>query len=98
MFLTPTEYYYGFTADSDPKMSIDFAMSSEIEGIMPAKTHQAKRSQEMTKEDMKQRIAIKVEFKPQFQVGEFDAYLCFMFPNEKSFSKFYKITGKSTSA
>jgi len=98
MFLTPTDYYYGFTADSDAKISIDFSLSSEIEGVMPAKTHKGKASQELTKEDMKQRIAIKLEFKPNFTVGEFDAYLCFMFPNEKSFSKFYKITAKSTSA
>ena len=28
--------------------------------------------------------------------GEVEAYLCFIFPTEKSFSKFYKITGKAT--
>ena len=62
-----------------------------------AKTHKGKASQELTKEDMKQRIAIKLEFKPNFTVGECDAYLCFILPEESGFSKFYKITGKSTS-
>ena len=37
MFLTKEEYFYGFTADSDPAISIDHWMSSDIEGEMNAK-------------------------------------------------------------
>ena len=40
---------------------------------------------------------IKLKFKPEYAEGEFVAYLCFILPNEKTFSKFYKITGKSFS-
>ena len=41
------------------------------------------------------RSAIKLQFTPNGAVGEFDAYLCFVLPEESGFSKFYKITGKS---
>jgi len=100
MFLTKEEYFYGFTADSSPKISIDHSMSSDIEGEMNAKDHNAKVGA-ATMGSMKgtsggRRIMIKLAFNPEFEVGEFDAYLCFIFPNEKAFSKFYKITGKST--
>jgi len=103
MFLTKEEYFYGFTADSDAKISIDHGMSSAIEGEMNAKEHGAKSMTSSTATDgslkkgtSSRRIMIKLKFKPGFDVGEFDAYLGFMFPNEKAFSKFYKITGKST--
>ncbi len=90
MFLTKTEYFYGFTADSDPKISIDRELSSHIEGEMPAKGHQEKA------EDTED-LTIKLKFKPESAAGEFEAHLCVIFPNEKVFSRFYKITGKSTS-
>jgi len=85
MFLTKTEYFYGFTADSDPKISIDREVSSHIEGEMAAKGHKEQDEEETTK--------IKLKFNPD-SAGESVAYLCFMFPTEKMFSKFYKITGK----
>ena len=88
MFLTKTEYFYGFTADSNPKISINREVSSHIEGDMPTKGHKGN--------DEDEDIKIKVKFTPDSAVGEFDAYLCFIFPTEKAFSKFYKITGKST--
>jgi len=99
MFLTKEEYFYGFTADSDPKFSIEYIESSEIEGEMDPKDHAAKRDGTATSLDREEDttgIEIKIKFAPESAVGEFDAYLCFMFPNEKAFSKFYKITGKST--
>jgi len=103
MFLTKEEYFYGFTADSTSKITIDHSMSSDIEGEMNAKDHKGKQvgvSSSATLGSLErgaatQRIMIKLQFKPEFEKGEFDAYLCFMFPNEKAFSKFYKITGKS---
>ena len=39
--------------------------------------------------------AIKIKFTPDGETGEFTAYLCFILPEEKTFSKFYKITAKS---
>jgi len=104
MFLTKTEYFYGFTTDSDPKISIDHSMSSDIEGEMNAKDFES--SSKISTATLgslesgasKRRIMIKLKFKPEMAVGEFDAYLCFIFPDEKPFSKFYKITGKSTAA
>jgi len=102
MFLTAEEYFYGFTADSDPKFTIDPGMSSDIEGVMNAKDHSASSRGatlgSLDRATSTQRIMIKLKFKPEYQVGEFEAHLCFIFPSEKSFSKFYKITGKSTSA
>ena len=89
MFLTKTEYFYGLSADSDAKISINREESSHIEGDMAAKGH---RGHDDDEEDIK----IKVKFTPDSAAGEFDAYLCFMFPTEMAFSKFYKITGKST--
>lgn len=88
MFLMKTEYFYGFTADSDPKISIDREMSSDIEDEMPGKGHKEKGEDT---DDVK----IKLKFQPESEAGEFVAHLCFMFPKEKPFSKFYKITGKS---
>jgi len=96
MFLTQTEYFYGFTSDSDPKLSIDPDMSSDIQGVMEPKGHKVKGGA-MTKEEMLKRVSIKLKFKPESAVGEFIAFLCFIFPDDKAFSKFYKITGKSTS-
>jgi len=88
MFLTKTEYFYGLTADSDPKIDINREMSSDIEGEMAAKGH--KGHTEDTED-----IKITMRFTPESAGGESVAYLCFMFPNEKAFSKFYKITGKT---
>lgn len=89
MFLTKTEYFYGFTADSDPQISIDRETSSDIEGEMAAKDHKGKGEDT---DDVK----INVKFKPESAAGEFEAHLCLIFPEEKMFSKFYKITGKCT--
>merc|ERR1719316_1418702 len=88
MFLMKTEYFYGFTADSDSKISIERETSSHIEGEMAGKGHQGK-------DDDEEDIKITLKFRPESATGEFDAYLCFMFPTEKVFSKFYKITGKT---
>ena len=99
MFLTKEKYFYGFTADSSPKISIDHHMSSPIEGEMNAKSHDDKRMKtegSLERGESTRRIMIKLKFNPEFEAGEFDAYLCFMFEEEKAFSKFYKITGKST--
>jgi len=60
-------------------------VSSHIEGEMAAKGHTEQDEESITK--------IKLKFNPD-AAGEFVAYLCFMFPTEKMFSKFYKITGK----
>jgi len=102
MFLTKEEYFFGFTADSDPKISIEHGMSSEIQGELNAKEHASDRGSatmgSLDGGESKRGVMIKLKFKPEFAVGEFDAYLCFIFPNEPAFSKFYKITGKSTSA
>ena len=89
MFITKTEYFYGFTSDSDAKISIDRKLSSHIEGEMPAKGHQGQVDDE---EDLK----IHLKFTPESATGEFVAHLCVMLPSEKAFSKFYKITGKSS--
>mmetsp|Transcript_54294 Transcript_54294/g.140193 ORF Transcript_54294/g.140193 Transcript_54294/m.140193 type:complete len:277 (-) Transcript_54294:272-1102(-) len=101
MFLTKEEYFYGFTADSDPKISIDHSMSDAIEGEMNAKDHAARREGTATSLDRAEnnrRLMIKLKFQPEFAAGEFVAHLCFILPNEKAFSKFYKITGKSIEA
>ena len=87
MFLVPTEYFYGFTGESDAKISINREVSSDIEGEMAAKGHQEK--------DEEANIQITLKFTPD-AAGEFNAYLGLVFPTEKVFSKFYKITGKST--
>ncbi len=89
MFITKTEYFYGFTSDSDAKISIDRKLSSHIEGEMPAKGHQGQVDDE---DDLK----IHLKFTPESATGEFVAHLCVMLPSEKAFSKFYKITGKSS--
>lgn len=88
MFLMKTEYFYGFTAGSDAKISINREASSDLEGDMPAKGHKEKGGDE---EDVK----ITVKFSPGGATGEFEAYLGLIFPTEKMFSRFYKITGKS---
>jgi hypothetical protein len=36
-------------------------------------------------------VAIKVKCDPNGQTGEFVAYLCFILPEEKGFSKFFEI-------
>ena len=99
MFLTKTEYFYGFTEDSSDLISIDHGMSSDIEGEMNAKDHNAARvaaSRSMERGADTSRIMIKLKFKPVSKVGEYVAYLCFIFPEEKNFSRFYKITGICT--
>ena len=104
MFLTKTPYFYGFTADSSPKISIEHGSSSDMEGEMQPKDHNSKigaatagsLARDKDKALHLSRVMIKLKFSPAFEAGEFDAYLCFIFPEEKPFSKFYKITGKST--
>jgi len=101
MFLTAEEYFYGLTADSDSKISIVGSMSSDVEGEMNAKDHKDKRdgtASSLERGMDTKNVRIKLKFTPDSAVGEFDAHLCFILPNEKAFSKFYKITGKSTSA
>jgi len=102
MFLTKEAYFYGFVEGSAAQISIDYGMSSEIEGEMNAKDHNAKvGSATLGSLDAganKRRIMIKLKFNPAYQEGEFVAHLGFIFPNEKAFSKFYKITGKSTTS
>ena len=88
MFLTKTEYFYGFTEGSDAKISFNRVESSDIEGEMPGKGHKEKGGDE---EDVK----ITVKFTPD-AAGECEAFIGLIFPEEKVFSKFYKITGKST--
>jgi len=90
MFITKTEYFYGFTAGSDPNITIDHLKSSFIEGEMASKRHGAVEEGE---DDVN--VKINIKFTPE-SVGEVEAYLCVMFPKEKSFSKFYKITAKGT--
>ena len=64
MFLTKTEYFYGFTADSDSKISIVFSESSEIEGEMDAKDHAAKRDGTATSLDREnESTAVKIKLK-----------------------------------
>ena len=89
MFLKKEEYFFGFTTDSDPKISIDYGLSSDAKGEALVKgSHLAKIKDEP--------VTIKLKFKPEFTVGECDAYLCLILPNEDMSSKFYKITGKCT--
>jgi len=100
MFLEPAKYFYGFTANSDPKISIDASGSSEIEGEMKAKSHGDKKSTatlgSIKQESGSKRLtSIKLKFEPQFVECEVEAYLCFILPDETAFSRFYKITGKS---
>jgi hypothetical protein len=101
MFLTKEEYFYGFTAESSDKIRIDHSMSSDIEGEMNAKDHNAARGAatlgSLERGADSRRIMIKLKFEPGYEAGEFESYLCFIFPNEKAFSKFYKITAKCTS-
>ena len=98
MFLTPEKYFYGFTSDSDAKISIDYENSDENQGELNAKDHAAKRDGTAAGVDDEKKdsggIKIKLKFTPESASGEFNAHLCFIFPNEKAFSKFYKITGK----
>lgn len=42
-----------------------------------------------------QPVSIKVTFDPKGATGDFEAYLCFILPEEQNFSRFYKITAKS---
>ena len=98
MFLTKTPYFYGLTADSDPKITIDHAFSSNIEGDMNAKDHSSRMAASLGSMERGAGTgptSIKIKFQPAGASGEFTAYLCFILPEEKSFSKFYKITGKS---
>ena len=89
MFLTNEEYFYGFTADSDPKISIDHGKSSAVEGESLIKGSLLAGIEE-------ERVTIKLKFKPEFAAGECVAHLCFILPNEEHSCKFYKITGKCT--
>jgi hypothetical protein len=77
-------------------------MSSDIEGEMNAKDHNAaprgaRTMGSLERGESTRRIMINLKFNPEFEAGEAVAHLCFIFPNEKAFSKFYKITGKATS-
>ena len=89
MFLKKEEYFFGFTADSDPKISIDYTLSSDAEGEALVKGSVLAKIKD-------EPVTIKLKFNPEFTVGECDAYLCLVIPNEDMSSKFYKITGKCT--
>merc|ERR1712147_316894 len=75
MFLTKEEYFYGFTADSHEKISIDYIGSSPIEGEMNAKDHDAARGSatlgSFDRQEDTRRIMIKIKFKPEKEAGEF---------------------------
>lgn len=82
MMNTYEEYFYGFTADSDPMFRLSADESDPIEGKMQ------RRGGEATK--------IKVKCDPNGAAGEFVAHLGFILPEEKTFSKWYKLTLKTT--
>lgn len=83
-FNTHEDYVVGFTADSSPKISILHDESSEIEG----------RTQRRGGEP----LVFKLKYEPQGQDGEVLAHLCCIFPEEKMYSKFYEIRGKTDGA
>ena len=75
---TYQDYFFGLAADSDPQFKIDMANSSPFEG------RTARKGGEPTE------IMLKCD--PNGASGEFVAYLCFILPEEPTFSKFYKVT------
>ena len=90
---TYEDYFVGFTADSSSKFSIVHDESSDIEGRMDRRGGEP--------------CVYKIRFEPQARAagvlpedqedGEFVAYLCFILPEEKMYSKFYEIKGIVTS-
>ena len=84
MMSTFEEYFYGFDPDkTDPQFSIIPEESDPLEGKMQ------RRGGEPT--------VIKIKCDPNGgQMTQYDAYLCFILPEEKTFSKYYKITCKTT--
>ena len=72
------DYFFGLTADSDSRFKIDMSQSSPFEG------RTARKGGEPTE------IMIKCD--PQGADGVYVAHLCFILPEEPTFSKFYKIT------
>ena len=89
MFLSPEEYFFGLTPDSDPKLSIDWSMSSEAEGEALVKGSALAKI-------AAQPITVTLNYDPEYTVGEAEAYLCVILPNKEHESKFYKITAKCT--
>jgi len=75
---TYQDYFFGLTADSDSRFKIDMSQSSPFEG------RTARKGGEPTE------IMIKCD--PQGTDGIYTAHLCFILPEEPTFSKFYKIT------
>ena len=76
--LFPQDYFYGLTEDSDSKFTIEHERSDPIEGRMQ------RRGGEPT--------SITLKFDSNGAAGTFEAFLCFILPEEKDFSTFYKIT------
>lgn len=79
---TYQDYFFGLTADSDPKFKIDMSQSSPFEG------RTARKGGEPTD------VMIKCD--PNGATGTFVAHLCYILPEEPTFSKFYKITCTSS--
>ena len=77
MMNTYEEYFYGLTPDSHPSFQIVSGESDPIEGKMQRRGGEP--------------VAIKLKCDPNGQTGEFVAYLCFILPEEKGFSKFFQI-------
>ena len=75
---TYQDYFFGLTADSDTRFKIDMSQSSPFEG------RTARKGGEPTE------IMLKCD--PQGSDGIYVAHLCFILPEEPTFSKFYKIT------
>ena len=75
---TYQDYFFGLTADSDTRFKIDMSQSSPFEG------RTARKGGEPTE------IMLKCD--PQGTDGIYVAHLCFILPEEPTFSKFYKIT------
>ena len=72
------DYFYGLTEESDPKFTIEHDRSDPIEGRMQ------RRGGEPT--------SITLKCDPNGAAGTYEAFLCFILPEEKDFSTFYKIT------
>ena len=89
MFLSPEEYFFGLTPDSDPKISIDWSMSSDAEGEALVKGSALAKI-------AAQPITVTLNYNPEYTVGEAEAYLCVILPNKEHESKFYKISAKCT--
>ena len=83
-FNTYEDYVVGFTADSSDKISIVHDESSDIEG--------------RTERRGGEPLVFKIKYEPGGQDGEAIAHLCCIFPEEKMYSKFYEIKGRTHGA